>query len=180
MGDEHPQQLLLLDAPLVGLYPYAVAEANARLEEWGHRLGACHRPFGQQGWCLKVNGLVTSVAITASTISATVAGYHREQVVECARLCSQPGVTWTNRIMLRLWRECCAHQWPHWSIQAVVSYSHNAMHTGNLYRLDGWEKIAEQCGSAGGKMWTRVSHQNDVTAGKKTLWLYRYTQQSPL
>ena len=163
------QQLLLLDVPIAGLYPLAVEEANTLLVRWGHRLGPCKRPFGQQAFALRVQSQVVSVAISASIVSNTVATYHRQEVVECARLCSQPGITWANRLMLRLWREVCAPLWPYWAVRAAVSYSHNAHHTGNLYRLDGWTRLKDDCGTMGGGAWSRRRYATDAVAGKKTL-----------
>lgn len=170
-------QLTLLDVPIAGLYPLDVDEANALVELWGHRLGACHRPFGQQAFCLRVQGEALSVAISASIVSATVAGYRRNQVVECARLCSVPGVTWANRLMVRLWREVCAPLWPYWPVHAAISYSHNAYHRGELYRTDGWTKEKDDCGSMGGGAWTRQRYATEAVVGKKTLWVWRYGEE---
>lgn len=170
-------QLVLLDVPLMGVYPCNPEEANTLIVAWQHRLGACQRPFGQQGFVLKCNGLPVSVAMSASIVSSTVAGYHREQVVECARLCSAPGNAWATRIMLRIWREVCAQTWPHWKVFAAVSYSHNAHHRGELYRFDGWTKVKEDCGSSGGGSWSRQRDASNVVYGKKTLWLYRWHAQ---
>lgn len=168
------EQLVLLDVPIAGLYPLDIDEANALLVAWGHRLGACHRPFGQQAFCLRVQGEIVSLALSASIVSATVAGYSRNEVVECARLCSAHRAPWASRLMLRFWREVCAPLWPYWLIKAGISYSQNAHHTGNLYRFDGWQKVQEDCGSLGGGTWTRKRYATEAVAGKKTLWIWRY------
>ena len=167
-------QLALLDIPIAGLYPCAISEANALLQLWGHRLGPCHRPFGQQAFCLNLQGQTISLTVSASIVSKSVAGYGRKEVVECARLCSAPGYQWATRIMLRLWREVSAPLWPYWPVRAGISYSQNAHHRGDLYRFDGWEKLSEECGSMGGGAWTRPRYATQAVAGKKTLWLWRY------
>lgn len=164
----------LLTVPMVGLMPISIDDANRLLTAWGHRLGECHRPFVQQAYALELHDEPISVAISASIVSDTVAGYRRTEVVECARLCSVPGVTWSNRVMLRLWREVCAPAWPCWAVRAAISYSHNAMHSGNLYRLDGWERVKTDCGSSGGGSWGRQRYATDVVHGQKTLWIWRY------
>ena len=99
-------------------------------------------------------------------------GYQRGQLVELARLASCE--RWANRVMLRLWREVCAPRWACWPVAAAISYSHNAMHTGNLYRFDGWEKFSDDCGSSGGGTWSTKRTRNSAHAGSKTLWVWRY------
>lgn len=165
----------LFDSPLSGVYPVEMDEANYMLCAWGHKLGPCKRPFGQEGYCLEVAGKPVAVAVSASIVHGPVAGYDLKQVVELARLAA--GERWACRVMIRLWREACAKLWPHWPVQAAVSYSHNAMHSGNLYRFDGWEKIREDCGSSGGGAWSRKRYAGDAHHGKKTLWLWRYVDE---
>ena len=153
-----------------------MTEANRLLVEWGHKLGACNRPFSQQGWSLELGGEPISVAVSASAVSATVGGYYRRtEVVECARLCSRPDAAWATRIMLRLWREVCAQRWVDWEVRAAISYSHNGMHTGDLYRFAGWTKVKDDCGSSGGGgTWTNKRATTAVVMGRKTLWVWRY------
>ena len=167
-------ELRLFELPMVGLGPIGLAEANRLLDCWGHRLGPIHRPFTMQAFALEKCGTPISVAVSASAVSATVAGFRRQEVVECARLCSDPAHPWANRVMLRLWREACARAWPDWEVLAAISYSQNAHHRGDLYRFDGWEKIREDCGSRGGGAWSRKRYASDAVYGSKTLWLWRY------
>lgn len=171
-------QLLLLDVPILGLYPASMDEANALLCAWGHRLGPCTRPFGQQAFCLRLQGAPISLAVSASIVSNAVAGYRRNEVVECARLCSALGAAWATRVMLRLWREVCAPLWPYWEVHAGISYSQNAHHKGHIYRLDGWTKVQDDCGSMGGGTWTRQRYATGTVVGKKTLWLWTYAPPS--
>ncbi len=160
--------------PVVSFQEIAVPEANRLLVEWGHRLGPVHRPFGMQAFGLVVDAKLVSVAVSASTVSTTVAGYRREQVVELARQCAEPSSAWANRVTIRLWREVGAHLWPYWTALAAISYSKNAHHRGDLYRFDGWQKVSEDCGSSGGGAWSRKRYATDEVHGKKTLWLWRY------
>lgn len=164
----------LLDLPISGLYPLDIKDANRLLVEWGHRLGEIHRPFTMQAFALELDGEPISVAVSASVVSATVAGYRRTEVVECARLCSRPDSPWANRVALRLWRETCAPRWPDWPVRAAVSYSQNAYHRGDLYRFDGWERVRDDCGSSGGGAWSRQRYAGEAVYGKKSLWLWRY------
>lgn len=169
----------LLDVPMAGLYPLgstvaALADANRLLvHRWRHRLGPVNRPFRSESFVLELQGEPVAVAVSASTVSDTVAGYRRDQVVELARLAGEP---WATRVMLRLWREACAPLWASWPVLAAISYSHNAMHRGDLYRFDGWERITDAAGrSGGGGAWTRRRDASDVARGAKTLWCWRYS-----
>lgn len=169
-----PLQGRLLDVPMAGLYPLDMGRANALLIAWQHKLGPVHRPFRQVAYALEVAGEVVSLAVSGSAVSATVAGYRRTEVVELTRLCSVVGNTWANRVMLRLWREVGAPAWPDWRPLAAISYSHNALHAGNLYRLDGWRVVATDCGSSGGGTWSRKRDATEAVAGKKSLWVWEY------
>lgn len=151
-----------------------VHSANGLLKQWGHYLGACERPFGAEGWVLEVAAEPVAVAVSASIVSTTVAGWTRHQVVELARLCSAPGHRWATRPMLRLWREVAAPAWRYWPTRAAVAYSHNRRHAGDLYRWDGWQLVTTLAGSGGGGTWTTQRGDDHVATGRKTLWLWRY------
>jgi hypothetical protein len=130
--------------------------ADMLLREWGHWLGGCNRPFGRQSFGLEIGGLgIVSVAVSASTVNEHCGGFHRQEVVELARLCSAPECGWATRVCLRLWRELAPAAWPYWPVRAVVSYSNALRHSGNIYRFDGWKCIAKSRGSVGGGTWTR-------------------------
>jgi hypothetical protein len=170
-----PDQLtqpFLIDIPIGGIYPIPIEEANERLVQWDHKLGPCHRPFRQEAYGLLVDGKPIAIAISASIVNGPVAGYQRTEVVELAR-CAAAN-RWANRVMIRLWRELCAPRWKNWPVKAAVSYSKNSMHSGDLYRFDGWEKIREDAGSSGGGLWSRKREQGDAVYGSKTLWVWRY------
>ena len=141
---------LAFPMPVAGLTPVSLAWANTLLVRWGHYLGPVSRPFGSQAWALDVCGDPVSVAVSCSTVSETAAGLSRSELVELARLCSDPAQRWATRPMLRLWREVAAPRWPYWPVSAAVAYSQNSRHQGDLYRWDGWQKVSDDCGSAGG------------------------------
>ena len=165
----------LFDLPVAGLYPMELDEANRLLVLWGHRLGACERPYRSEGWALEVAGRAVAVAISATTVSSTVAGYRREEVVELARLGSSGG--WANRVMLRLWREVAAPLWGWWSPRAAVSYS-LAVNRGDLYRFDGWTRLADTAGSGGGGTWSSPRIGDDPRRPRsKSLWVWRYDER---
>jgi len=169
----------LLAAPAAGMTPVPLPAANALLASWGHYLGEVHRPFGAHAWVLEVAGEPVSVAVSASTVSATVAGYRRGEVVELARLCTAPSAAWATRVMLRLWREVAAPAWPYWPIAAAVAYSQNQRHDGRIYRFDGWTKVADNRGHEPGpnSTWNRRRAEQDPARGRKTLWTYSHTRQ---
>jgi len=176
------RQSRLFDCPIVGLYQVSVDEANVAMHEWGHQLGECHRPFHQEAFSLQLGERPLAYAISASIVNGPVGpqdgsvSYGRTEVVELARLVASE--RWANRVMLRLWRETCARLWPCWPVKAAVSYSHNGMHTGDLYRFDGWERWRTDAGSTGGGTWGRKRSNTEAVYGKKTLWGWRYgTQQ---
>ena len=157
--------------PLVAFDRLANAEADRLLVAWGHWLGPCNRPFGRQsfGLALAETGLV-AVAVSASTVNATCAGYGRGEVVELARLCAHPDHRWATRVALRLWRQVAPGQWAaqYWPVRACVSYANTARgHTGATYRLDGWAKVADVRGGTAGGNWTRGKSYDP-----KTVWAW--------
>src|SRR4051794_32864091 len=99
------QQPKFLDIPPALLDTLSIDDANQYIDAWGHKLGPIHRPFGMQAFALFTDGYPRAVAVSASIVSATVAGYKRREVVELARLCSNPLSPSMSRVMLRLWRE---------------------------------------------------------------------------
>ena len=92
-------------APLASFGLILPREADARLVEWGHYLGACGRPFGRQDFGLATtrDGLV-AVATSASTVSKRAAGMDRKELVELARLVRHPDHPWATAACLRLAR----------------------------------------------------------------------------
>lgn len=153
--------------------PIPNKDANRLCEIWEHPLGACRRPFGMQSWGMAVDGRAVAVTIAASTVSSSVEGMGRKQLVELARIARAPDHAGVMRVMLRLWRDYLAQRWPYWDVDAAVSYALPGK-IGNLYRFDGWEKIGRRKPSGGGGTWSNRPVAKDLGDGVKTLWLYRY------
>jgi hypothetical protein len=168
------QPALLASAAALTAVP--MDQANRLLTAWGHYLAACQRPFGAEGWVLDIAGRPVSVAVSASTVSPTVADLSRTEVVELARLCSAPEARWATRPMLRLWREICAPAWRYWPVRAAVTYSANARHDGSLYRFDGWTRVHSRAGAPCGPnaTWSKQRAPGSPASGSKTLWIWRY------
>ena len=131
----------MLVAPIAHLEAIGLEDANAALERWGHRVGPCHRPNGHL-WAhgLFEHGALVAVAVSAALIRETCQGLDRARAFELARLCAaRPHLC---RPMLRLWREfvfpplCRCHGW-----EWAVSYQDEALHSGDLYRFDGWVRL---------------------------------------
>jgi len=145
--------------PLVSFDRIPNEQADRLLVEWGHWLGGCNRPFGRQSFGLQLAGAgLISVAVSASTVNPTCAGFDRQDVVELARLASDPEhCRWVCRVTLRLWRQVAPQQWAadYWPTAWRVSYQNAARHTGNLYRFDGWKRLAEVRGGTAGGDWSR-------------------------
>lgn len=180
-----PAQLPLINTPIVGVDEIDLSFANELLVRWQHKLGACRRPFRSEAYALSIDSRIIGVAISASTVSKRVTWrdvvdgpcttyYRRTEVVELARLCAAPGIAWANRVLVRIWREVLAPKWACWAVKAAVSYSHNALHAGSLYRHDGWTSMRDDCGSSGGGQWSATRDSGDAVAGKKTLWVWKY------
>lgn len=170
MLTEGQVQLTLL--PMAAYAETEVVTANRLLVEWGHYLGVCNRPFGKQAFALYIGGEPVGIAVSASTVSSTLAGghWHRRQVVELARLCSKPGYRDLTRVTLRLWRTIAPVRWSEvfWPVKACVAYSDTGRHPGHIYRTDGWSKLGTNPGSSGGGTWTKKR----VRQTPKTLWTY--------
>ena len=164
----------LLQVPMAALVPLSVPVTNDLLVRWGHRFGPVHRPFRSEAFALEVDGVPVALAVSASVVSGTVAGFRRQEAVELARLCASPEHRWATRVMLRLWREVCAPRWKCWPVRVAVAYSQNAHHLGDVYRFDGWRRVSDNCGSSGGGAWSRPRYASDAVYGKKTLWVYEY------
>jgi hypothetical protein len=123
--------------PLVAVERIENHEADAALTAWGHKMGPCKRPVGKlvsHGMFHK--GRLVSVAVTADLVTGTCAGYTRAQAIELARLCAErPDLC---RPLLRLWREFI---FPEFGREWAVSYQDESLHSGNVYRFDGWVSL---------------------------------------
>ncbi|MPZ13785.1 MAG: hypothetical protein GEU73_05075 [Chloroflexi bacterium] len=160
--------------PMMNVGEVSEDESNALLVKWEHPLGPCERPFGQQGFVLDVFGEPVALAVSASTVSSTVHGYRRNQVVELARIARHPDHPGIMRVMLRLWRAYLAEAWPYWRPAAAISYAMPGT-KGDLYRFDGWENWGKCKVSRGGGTWTlKAPKVSQIGDGVKTLWGYRF------
>lgn len=131
--------------------------ADDCLVKWGHWLGGCNRPFGRQSWALWLEADIVVVAVSASTVNARCGGYDRQECVELARLCSHADHRDLTRVGLRLWRKTAPAAWTgrYWPVKVCVSYANAIRHKGDIYRFDGWRKVADVKGGVAGGNWSR-------------------------
>ncbi len=121
-------------------------DCNRALVAWGHKMGEMRRvDFGQEAaHGLLHDGRLVAVACTSGLVRESVGGapwLNRGNCVELSRVCAErPNLC---RVVIRMWRE---FTWPDFKIPAAVSYQDACLHSGDLYRFDGWEKIAESKG----------------------------------
>lgn len=142
----------MMFAPVVHIEAIDRADANRLLAAWGHRMGAYTRPSYaiEAHHALFHCGEPVAVTMTGETVREVVGdtGVRREDAVELARLCAAR--EHLCRPMLRLWREfvfpavAAAH-----GRAVAVSYQDEALHTGDVYRFDGWQRIGK--GGGGGR-----------------------------
>jgi hypothetical protein len=130
-----------------GMFPAVVfdsvplVEANRMLVDWGHKMGALERGNSAALQChaLFVHGEPMAVVCTSSLIREVVGGglrhLTRQNTVELSRLCAAE--RWACRVALRLWREVV---FPGTGYVHAITYQDTALHTGNLYRFDGWHR----------------------------------------
>lgn len=167
------------------LFPIVTVEeverdvVNDLFVRWQHPLGAVERPFGHRSHVLLAHGEVVAATHMASTVSSTVNGWARKQVVELARIGRADDAPWAMRVMLRLWREAIARQaWSYWPVDHAVSYSIPG-YEGNVYRFDGWTKIKDCKPASPGKgsTWAKPSITDAIGDGIKGLWAYSYPSE---
>lgn len=128
--------------PAVSFCPITREELNECLSAWGHLMGPVHRPTGGWSHGLVHDGELVAVVAIDTLIRERVAGLTRHEAVELSRLCAaRPDLC---RVALRLWRAFvfpvlrmqCGFAW-------AVSYQDAALHSGGLYRFDGWVRLAD-------------------------------------
>jgi len=126
--------------PLLTLDAIPIQEANSLLVAWGHKMGPMNRPIGRQD----AHALIThdgpvALVCTADLVRETVGGapfLNRNNSIELARVCAV-GRDW-NRVAVRLWRNVI---FPMTGATYAVSYQDAVLHSGDLYRFDGWTKV---------------------------------------
>jgi hypothetical protein len=116
---------------------------NQCLTAWEHKMGPWKRPLSR-GWFhgLRHDGKLVAVLAAGDLMRERCGGFTRREAFELGRVCAaRPGL---NRVALRLWREfvfpalCQAYGW-----QWVISYQDAHLHTGDLYRFDGWVRLGK-------------------------------------
>lgn len=130
-----------LAPPILHLELIERPELNRCLLAWGHQMGAWERPIYRE-WLhgLFHNGELVGVTAASDLIRETAAGLPRAAAFELGRLCaSRRDIC---RALLRLWREfvfpaICREHGFSW----VISYQDAVLHSGNLYRFDGWIRL---------------------------------------
>lgn len=145
--------------------------ADQKLVEWGHRNGACNRPFGRHSFGLQIEGELLAVAVSASTVNEVCAGYARRECVELARLCAHPMHRDLTRPTLRLWRKVGPLAWAraYWPVRVAVSYQNAIWHKGEIYRHDGWIKVRWV---RGGRTGPNASWSPDKEYDPKFIWCW--------
>lgn len=129
--------------PVVTFEPIERNVLNACLRAWGHKMGEWKRPIYKE-WLsgLFHNGRPVAVLAATTLIRRRCGGFTRDEAFELGRVCAARRDI--NRAALRLWREfvfpdiCRAE-----GFVAVISYQDAVLHSGDLYRFDGWHKVGE-------------------------------------
>ena len=138
-----------LAAPIAHIEAIDRAALNRLLVAWGHRMGPYTRPSYaiEAHHALFQHGEPVAVTAAGDTVREVVGqtGIPRSRCVELVRLCAARRDL--CRPMLRLWREMV---FP--AIGAVhgrdlaVSYQDEALHSGDVYRFDGWVMLTRAGG----------------------------------
>lgn len=139
---------LLID-PLVSFDLIDRDELNWCLTKWDHRMGENRRPtaYGAWDYGLRHNGVLVAVTSADTLIRETCAGILlRSEAVELSRVCAARRDL--CRVAVRLWREfvfpaLCESRGFAWA----VSYQDAALHSGDLYRFDGWVRLVKASSS---------------------------------
>lgn len=141
--NERPRPMPHFLPPLISFDTIDLDDLNRCLTDWGHKMGPLRRPdCGDQWFCgLRHDGRLVAVTAASRLPAERVAGMTRAEACELSRVCAaQPDLC---RPALRLWREfvfpglCRVHGFG-WAL----SYQDAALHSGDLYRFDGWSRIA--------------------------------------
>lgn len=162
--------MLSLLPPTVAFDTVDLDDLNRCLIAWGHKMGPWTRPdYGDQ-WLHGLRHDGRLVAVTASCGLMTprcAAGLSRAEAFELGRVCAI-APDWC-RVAVRLWRltvypALCVARGYQWA----VSYQDAMLHSGNLYRHDGWARIA----------FARGSSSTDQRTGRKgrDKWIWGWHQ----
>jgi len=122
-------------------------------------MGPCRRPMGKLvSHGMFVHGQLQALVVTADLVRETCASKTRDEAIELARLCAAR--TDLCRPMLRLWREFV---FPSFAREWAVSYQDEALHSGNVYRFDGWVQLKEHATSG-------TDQRSNRKGRSKTIW----------
>lgn len=142
---------MMLVPPIAHIETIDRADLNRLLIKWEHRMGAYSRPTYafEAHHALFQHGEPVAITAAGETAREVVGqtGITRGEAVELVRLCAARRDL--CRPMLRLWRElilpgiASAHR-----RRIAVSYQDEALHSGDLYRFDGWQLLGK--GGGGG------------------------------
>lgn len=141
----------MLVAPIAHIEAIDRTELNRLLVLWGHRMGPYMRPNFtiEAHHALFEHGRPVAVVAAGETVRERVGktSIQRNEAVELVRVCAER--EHLCRPVLRLWREII---FPALSVSHArpfaVSYQDEALHSGNLYRFDGWVELGK--GGRGG------------------------------
>lgn len=121
-----------------------MAQANTLLLAWHHKMGPIRRPPEYGFWAQQLlhEGKPVALMVAAALVRERVGGglshLSRANTIELARVCAaRPGLC---RVAVRLWRELV---FPSLGKPYAISYQDSAEHRGDLYRFDGWVRLAQ-------------------------------------
>lgn len=146
---------MLLLPPIAHLERISLDELNRALVSWGHKMGPLQRPNNREwSWGLHHNGELVAVIAASDMIKEPSGGFRRTEAYELARVCAARRDL--CRVAVRMFREfihpsiseTCGFGW-------VISYQDSVVHSGDLYRFDGWVPLL------------RSRSGNDARSGKK-------------
>lgn len=154
--------------PIASLEPIGRSDLNACLTAWGHKMGEWNRPLMKE-WLTGLfhEGRLVAVLAAAGLIRERCGGFTREQAFELGRVCAVRRDL--NRAALRLWREfvfpsiCRAEGY-----RAVISYQDAVIHSGDLYRFDGWRRV--------GKSRSGADQRTGRRGRSKVIWAFDYRE----
>lgn len=158
--------------PLVSFDEVSLAEANAMLVRWSHKMGPMERGnVAGISYALRHNSEPVAIAVAASLIREHVGGglahLDRSNTIELARLCAaRAGLC---RVALRLWREFV---FPAMGYEHAISYQDADLHNGNTYRFDGWERAGFS--SSG------TDQRSGRKGRRKWIWVYPPMKAPPM
>lgn len=147
-------------------------EANECLERWGHKHGPNNRPLFRSpiDFGLREKGELIAVA-TADTLIRPTCDFTRRDAFELSRLCaSAPRL---SRLMLRLWTEIGYPEIVRtWGTPWALSYQDATLHSGNLYRFDGWARLRFTSGGADPR-----AGEETRNARRRWIWAWHASQR---